>query len=504
LGFSGCGESSIPLHELTQIAYRFNARNSKVQKMKLKNFCLVLVGAALTAGATNASAQYFTQGDLVVSVYGNPSGTNYTDGNITPVTLQEYSLTTPTSASLVLTDQLPTSGTNGNVGIVGEYGSSSEGALQLTGNGQYLTIQGYDPAAAAMGIDASSNAANNTSFALGTLWSTSTIALAQATDTNVPRVAATIDANGVVNTSTVLNDIYNTNNPRSIYSANGTTFYISGQGAGASDEGGIYLSTFGTNTVTGGAAPTPIYNAVSTRNLTEFAGNLYYSADQNSSKKGTQTGIFEYTGTPTTSQGASTGTLITPATAVVNSATVNLSPDGFVFANATTLYVADTGDPKAGGTGDGGIQKWENIGTALAPNWVLEYTLTDPNFVSSSLATTASHGETGFAQMALQVVNGNVDIYATSYTAGDDDANGLYAIVDNLGATTLPTGGSAENFTEIASAAGNSNAGGADDNFKGVSFAPESVPEPSTWGLAIAGGLGMLAMCRRRRWSTSH
>jgi hypothetical protein len=466
--------------------------------MTLNNLSLLLIGTALLASATDASAQYFTQGDLVVSVYGNPSGTNYTDGNITPITLQEYSLTTPTSASLVLTDQLPTSGTNGNVGLVGEYGSSSEGALQLTGNGQYLTIQGYDPAEAANGIQAATNAANGTNFAPGTLWSTSTIALAQAADADVSRVAALIDANGNVNTSTVLNDIYNTNNPRSIYSANGTTFYISGQGASASDEGGIYMSTFGANTETGGAAPTGIYNAISTRDLVVSGGNLYYSTDQNN-KKGVQTGIFEYSGIPTTSQGTSKGTLITPASTVINSVSVNLSPEGFVFANATTLYVADTGDPKAGGTGDGGIQKWVNTGTVLVPNWVLEYTLTDPNFVSPSQATTIAHGETGFAALALQIVGGNVDIYATSYTAGDDDPNGLYAIVDPLSATTPQAG---ENFTELAAAAGNSNAGGADDNFKGVSFAPELVPEPSTWGLAIAGGLGMLGMCRRRGFHT--
>ena len=447
------------------------------------------------AGAANASAQLFTSGDLVVSLYGNPSGTNFTDGQITPITLQEYSLATPTSASLVLTDQLPTTGTSGNVGIVGEYGSSSEGALQLTGDGQYLTIGGYVPAAAANGIQAATNAANGTNFPAGALWSISTIALAQAADTDVPRVAATIDANGNVNTTTVLNDIYNTNNPRSIYSANGTSFYISGQGAGKSDEGGIYLSSFGTNTTTGGAAPTGIFNAVATRDIVVSNGNLFYSTDQNSSKKGTQTGIFEYAGTPTTSQGANTGTLITPASALVNGATVNLSPEGFVFANSTTLYVADTGDPKAGGTGDGGIQKWVNVGGI----WTLQYTLTDPNFVSPTAATSAMDGETGFAALALKVVGGNVDIYAVSYTAGDADPNGLYAIVDNLSAATLPIGVNAENFTELAAASGTSNAGGADDNFKGISFAPAVVPEPSTWGLAVAGGLGMLGMCRRRR-----
>ncbi len=434
------------------------------------------VAALLGLGSLRASAQLFTPGDLIVSTYGNPNNTAITDGQATPIYLQEYQLNTPTSASLVLSDELPTSGTDGNVGIVGEYGSSSEGTIQLSGNDQYLVIGGYDANAAA-----------------GTAYGGSTIALAQSASTDVPRVVATIDADGDVNTSTVLNDVYNTNNPRSAYSPDGTSFYISGQGAGKSDEGGIYTTTLGTNTTTGGQAPTPIYNVVSTRTVTQYNGNTYYSADQNSSSKGTQTGIFEYSGSPSTSQGTNTGTRLTPVSGTVNGKSVNFSPEGFAFASPTVLYVADTGDPKAGGTGDGGIQKWIYSSGA----WNLAYTLTDPNFVLPTLATTASHGETGFEALTFQLVGGNVDLYAVSYTAGDADPNGLYAIVDNLAATTLPTGANAESFTELEAASGTSDVNGTDENFKGVSFAPEAIPEPSTWALVGVSMLGMYILRRR-------
>jgi hypothetical protein len=462
--------------------------------MTSKNFVLLLAGGAFLAASSHASAQLFTTGDLIVSTYGDLTNTSVTDGEITPITLEEFSLPSATSASLVLTDQLPTTGTGANVGIVGEDGSSSEGTIQLSGNGEYLTIGGYEGNQAAKGIQAASNSANKTNFAAGTPWGASTIALGQSADTDVPRVESTIDANGNVNTSTVLNDVYNTNNPRSVYSPDGTTFYISGQGAGTGDEGGIYTTTKGTNTANGGAAPTPIFNVVSTRNITQYNGNTYYSADQNS-KKGIQTGIFEYSGSPSSSEGTNTGTRLTPASEVVSGKTINFSPQAFTFANATTLYVADTGDPKAGGTGDGGIQKWSLVNGT----WALDYTLTDPNFVSPTTATSVSDGQTGFEAMTLQLVGGNVDIYAVSYTAGDADPNGLYAIVDSLGATTLPTGAGTESFTELEAAPGTSDAGGADYNFKGVSFAPTEAPEPSTFAMLIVTLLGAAGLAWNRR-----
>ena len=469
--------------------------------MNIRYLSLLLSGCALLAGATRASAQYFTSGDLVVSLYGSTTGTNVITDGATPITLQAYSLPTPTSASLVLTDPLPATGSNGNVGIDGEDGSSSEGTLQLSGNGQYLTIGGYDGNAAANGIQAASNSANSKSFTPGTAWGASTIALAQSADTDVPRVAATIDANGNVNTSTAYSGPYNTNNPRGVYSPDGTNFYLSGQGSGATDEGGIYATTLGTNTTTGGAAPTGIYTVVSTRDVLESGGNLYYSADQNS-KKGIQTGIFEYSGAPTTSQGSNTGARLTPASTVTQTGTVNYSPEGFAFATGTTMYVADTGDPKAGGTGDGGIQKWSLLSSGT---WSLDYTLTPSNFISPTLATsTNSVGETGFEALTLNVVGNSVDIYGVSYTVGPDGtANGLYGVVDslsNLSSTVAQT----ETFTEMESAPGVTGSN-ADYNFKGVSFAPTAapaaVPEPGTWGMAF-GGLGLLLVYHRARRRT--
>jgi hypothetical protein len=476
--------------------------------MNTKYLLIILAAVLFAACPKTASAQLFTPGDLIVSTYGSLTGDSITDGDATPITLEEYSLPTALSASLVLTDQLPTTTGADGVGIEGEDGSSSEGTLQLTGNGEELVIGGYDATAAANGIQAASNSANKTTFADGTQWSTSTIALAQSADTDVPRVIATIDPNGDVNTSTVLNDIYNTNNPRSAYSPDGTSFYISGQGAGASDEGGIYTTTLGTNTTMGGTAPTPIFNVVSTRDVLEYGNNLFYSADQNSTKKGSLTGIFEYSGLPGSSQGSNTGTRLTPASGTIyagggftgtgTGTSVNFSPEDFTFANSTTMYVADTGDPKAGGTGDGGIQKW----TLSSGAWTLDYTLSASTFLAPSEATSASDGETGFEDLAIDVVGNNVDIYAVSYTAGDADPNGLYGVVDSL-SNLSPTVAEDETVTELEAAPGSSDAGGLDYNFKGVSFAPTAaaVPEPGTWAMAAGGLVALLGFKRMRKRS---
>jgi hypothetical protein len=420
--------------------------------------------ATFVVALASAEAQLFTPGDLIVTTYGSPSST-ITDGAPTPITLNEFSTA---GGAVLLSFTLPTSdgvGGSNNVGVVGEYGSSSEGNIQLSGNGQYLTLAGYS---------ATQSYAGN--------YSVNTTALAQSSSTSVPRVAILVDGNGNVNSSTVLNDIYNTNNPRAVYSSDGSSIYISGQGDKTAAQQGIFLAPTGLNTTSGGS-PTGIYNANDTRYVTANNGNLTYSLD----KKGSPTGIFQYNGLP--SNASATATQLTAASnGQTGAAKVSYSPEGFFFANPTTLYVADTGVPKAGGIGDGGIQKW----TLNNGSWSLQYTLTPSGFVAPASAATATSGETGFEAITGAVDRfGNVSLYAVSYTAGDDNPNGLYKITDALSSTD----GSGETFTELESAAGN---GGA--VFKGVSFAPVAVPEPSVTALlAVASGVGFVCLRRRRR-----
>ena len=403
-------------------------------------------GSSQTYTLTVIRAGAFTTGDLVVTTYGNTAvAPVHLDGQTTLITLEEFSPTIASNSSAVMAVVLPGAASGSNVGITGEYGSSSEGKIQQTADGRYLTFGGYSAAQA---------------FAFTTPVTT---ALAQSPCATVPRVAALVDINSNSNTSSVFNDIYNTNNPRCVYSPDDTNIYLSGQAVGIGDQGGLYYTQVGVNTVTGGTAPTGVFNGESTRVVQGFGGDLYYSADQNNSK-GVLTGLFKYSGLPTTTQ-SGTGTVIVPAN---NGSGINYSPDGFYFANATTLYVADTGVPKAGGTGNGGIEKWVYNGS----QWVLKYTLTNPSFVAASAASSATHGETGFESITGKVVGGVAYLYAVSYTAGDADSDGLYGITDTISATSA-----SGTFTEIASAPGLQASGTNPDYvFKGVSFAPTALP----------------------------
>jgi hypothetical protein len=405
------------------------------------------------------------------------------DGQAVPISLQVFAPSTTTS------NESPLAVTTLS-GIVGEYGSSSEGNIQLTGDGSGLTIAGYNATQAAAGIGSNTNGDNgNATYPVGTPYggtaatggsyqSSSATALAQSSPADVARQADVIDFNGNVTSSTTFSTLYNTNNARSAYSPNGSSIYISGQGdKSASDQGIFYASAAGASTT-----PSGIYNANDTRYVTGYNGNLYYSLD----KKNNPTGIFEYSGIPT--NGSQVATQITLGENLSSGTGFTLdsynSPEGFYFANATTLYVADTGVDKKGNTGAGGIQKW----TLNGNTWQLDYVLRPSSFVSPTAAASASSGETGFEAITGEVIGGTVDLFAVSYTAGDDNPNGLYAIADTLSATTY-TGN--DSFDELASAAGSGQ-----ENFKGVAFLPQATPEPASWTL----GLGAAAFLVGLGW----
>jgi hypothetical protein len=462
----------------------------------------------------------FAPGDLVVAVEGNGSNTaamysgnsgtsagTYLDNQAAPLTLYQYALNGTSSVSANGMLVLPqTTVAGGNYAVSGEYGSSSEGTLQLSGNGQYLTIMGY-------GVNAQTYNSTLDLNGGGTALAQSNNSPATGTTNNIPRVIALIGSNGTVNSTTALSNVFNGNNPRSVYTTNGSNFYISGQGNDDLTGGVFYVSGLGATSATPitGADTNSKSNGTynqDTRDVQIVNGQLTVSVD---SSEGTASKGYDIDGIGTLgAQGSPPTTTLNKQPTLLNGLqgaitlngtngnTVNntngemvyLSPDNYFYANSTTLYVADTGAPKNGSKGTatdapglGGLQKWSFNGTS----WQLDYTISAGlnlvpyyNTVTKSLT---SDGVSGLYGLTGKVVNGNVEIFATSYVLGDTDQTYLYGLSDVL-ADTQASQVTGESFATLAAAP-------ADSSFKGVSFAP--VPLPSSVWTLLSGLAGLAA-----------
>jgi hypothetical protein len=250
--------------------------------MLLKTRLLISVAAiaAVSPAIAPARAQSissFTKGDVVVSVEGDGSNTgSYTDNQAAPLTLYEYG---SSGTGFVGSLELPQSASGANFAVSGEYGSSSEGTLQLSGNGRYLTIAGYGVNANAFNANPGAYSPDPTNIALGQSGS-----LTGPSYTAVPRVVALIGQNGSVNSSTALYNVFDANNPRSVYTVDGTSFYVSGQGNYPDATGGVFFATLGSHSATSiTGADAGSGTSQDTREVQVYNGRLYVSSD---SKKG--------------------------------------------------------------------------------------------------------------------------------------------------------------------------------------------------------------------------
>jgi autotransporter passenger strand-loop-strand repeat protein len=397
----------------------------------------------------------YTLGDLVLSVYGDGSGTgSYSLDQAAPITLEQI-----TTAGAIVSEQELSQNTTivdgtTEYAISGEYESASEGLLSLSADGRSLAIAGY-------GVTATAFDAANAGTIYGTTALGQTTSIQGGSVTAVARVVADIGYNASVDTSTALYGIFNTNNPRSVATANGTVFYLGGQGNGTDGTEGVFVAD------DGASSATAVYNSkTDARDIEINNGTLYVSID---SKLNAGGGIYDFsaalpTGQSTPVELPGIGSSITLTAAQANSVNasavgtvVNLSPEQYFFASATVLYVADGGDPKEGGLGDGGLQKWSLVGNT----WTLDYTL---SLGLNQVPDTQANGTTGLVGLTGTVEGGTVVLYATNETVAETDQTYLYTITDPLAATAAPGG---ESFTLLETAA-------PDTLIRGVAFAPTS------------------------------
>jgi len=507
----------------------------------------VVFTCALSLIAQSAMAQTFSSfnaGDLVLSYVSDqvsPTITASALDTASPISLQQFQLSvggtvaTMEGAPLVL----PQTANGANAAISGEFGSASEGILQQSVNGQYLTIMGY-------GVNASTF---NTDGGLGASSPYGTAALGQTTSLTgqssitVPRVVALIGANGSVDTSTALTGVFNMNNPRSVATVDGTSFYVSGQGVTGDGTGGVFYATDGATTATAinnntttptGSATANALTGTETRavEIVDVNGvnTLMVSRDYSpSGSPNDSTDIRSLTapggGLPTSttgltatrltnlnsSSGAGGNTLggnfssinVTAANenGVNNSRSgkfVYLSPEQFFFASPSVMYVTDSGQPKNGSAnaaalGEGGLQKWINSEPDGSGTWSLAYDLVSGlNLVNNANAnsnTPTANGVTGLFGLTGEVVGGNVELFATSYGLNELAESYLYEITDTLSDTTISQASGEEFSTLYTDATGQT-------SLRGVAFAP--TPEPTSVLLILSAGGMVLGMVRRR------
>jgi hypothetical protein len=238
--------------------------------LRLKSALLATAALLGASGSTFADGFHFTEGDLVIDTV-----TGTTLDAASPMTLEEFSLSSGgTVATPAGSLTLPQTQNGANSPISGEYGSASEGFLQQSVNGAYLTIMGY-------GVNASTF--NTNPLAYGTSALGQTTSLTGQSVTTVPRVVALIGGNGSVDTTTALTGVFNTNNARSAVTVNGSSFYVSGQGASKTDPTqGVFYAVKGATTAT------PIDNSTDTRSVQISNGTLYVSRDYNPPGSGSQ------------------------------------------------------------------------------------------------------------------------------------------------------------------------------------------------------------------------
>ena len=379
----------------------------------LKSSLLVAALALVTLTSANAASSLLADSLLVYRV-GTGTGSLVNTGN--SAFLDEYSRTGTLVQSI-------------DLGIVASGTASSEGLISRSGDGRYIVATGYA--------------------------STGSTSIASSTGAANARVIARIDSAGNVDSTTRLTNYASGNNPRSAWSADGSSFYAVG------GTGGIVYATLGATSGTG-VTTTGTGLLSNMRQINVFNNQLYASSSSGAFRLATTGGAPSST----------TGQTLTNLSGWSTSAG---SPYAFFLADLSssvdgldTAYVADDTTGAAGG--------------------LLKYSLVSGTWTLTGQIGTGTDAYRGLA--AEQLADGSINLFATR--KGGTAATGggeLVSITDTAGynvafSSTAPT--------VLATAAANT-------AFRGVSLS--TVPEPSSAALLGFGTLALLGLRRLNRKS---
>ena len=342
---------------------------------------------AIAALAGTANAQFFSNGNLVVTRLGDGIATLGSTAALN--TLVEFNRSgVATGQSVALNGSLV------GVRLTNSGSATSEGALTGSTDRRYLSTAGYDATAATASVSSSANP-------------------------TTARVVGVIDTwTGTTNyvsftSATPATSAYSGNNIRSSI-VDGNNVYMSGT---STTSGGVRLGT-----LSGGTSAIQSGTLTNSRvvNIADFgSGNILFA----SSSSGAFVGINIITGSGATN-------LITNAM-LRNSGAGTASPYDYFFADDRTVYVADD---TASGTG--GLIKLARTGglagDVTTGTWAFGY---------STLVSTVTGGNAGLRGLAGELVGNQVNLF------GITTDNRLVSYTEVLSAalpssfTTLASGG---------------------------------------------------------------
>ena len=177
------------------------------------------INVSISNGQVYAAPVAFTPGNLVATVVGE-TGAGALSAAASPVFLREYS----PAGSLVQSILAPVSVQGANQPLTQSGTSTSEGYMNLSPDGKFLTLTGY---AAHPQV---------------------TTGVATTPSATTPRLIARVDYQGNFNTSTQMNDGFTGSNIRSAVTVDGNSFWTAGAGGTGLTGGGVRYSTVGSTT----------------------------------------------------------------------------------------------------------------------------------------------------------------------------------------------------------------------------------------------------------------